>query len=540
MSSMFTRNLSRCFRRLQIATPISATNITQYHRHHLFFTSCQFSTESGTTFGLESDKLNEITSKLSIALKLSNEQVNFVLLKCSNTAIKFENDTQMDQKIDLIKTHFEHEDICHNLELLSLPLNDLKNRVSIFTELGFDHLSVTLLNALPHVLTKTVGELKGHGLYPNENNPCPIIINCLLEEKLINDSGDDFFKGDPKLLGNVDSYKISELRSACLVLILRQLQYCSEHVAAHMVDSLNSNRNFDKISFRNLIAILNVFTKEVHLPLTQIIRQFSQFISYNPENLRKLANIQLFKDDTKLRSVFFFRHRLLLVPSEQIEERISLLMGKYKCTIDQLHNCMIILENTVPEIDASFAKFLACDKLKPYHNHKHLLRLIINIDQALANVGTLDNRNISTSNIAMHSLLKSNSRFLVMVKNSAFQLTLNSFTTLHFDSPLKDLKMRIGSFAKTGNLQLNSLNANNIIDYFRAKNLSDEQILNGIYLIYFDFETVTSVWEKLFEFEEVKKSKISWPDHPYVLQLLYYFLERTRQLKGPLAISPSL
>lgn len=470
-----------------------------------------------------------IRTKLTESLKLTTDQANFALLKCLNSEARFDDEQKIDRKIALLNEHFQHEDICHNLELIGLPLNELQNRINILVELGFDHLQVTLTNSLSQLMSKTVGELKERKFYPENKNPCVSIIDFLKSKKLVNVSCDKIFKPQPELLKDVDSYKLSDLRSICLLLVLRQILCCSEPVASHIVENFNLHRNFDQISFTHLMSNLDIFINVVNLPINQLIKHFVFLINYKPENLLQLANIKQLKEHSNLRHIFFTRQRLLQLPPDQVAERVELLVNKYKCTNTQLLNCITILELTSAEIEANFTKFKACEQLKSYASHQNLLRLISNIDLVLGNVKKLADRNMSARHITLHNLLKSNTKFNSMVNgNSTFQLTLNSFTQLHFDSQLKDLKARLG-WIKVGNRPLNSVNAEKIINYFRQAGLSDAQIQNGIYLIYCQFETVREVWEEMFEYAEVKQSTVDWPTHPYVLHLLHYFIERAHR-----------
>ena len=531
---MATMNLSSFTRRLhltQCLIRLRATPVTARPTRALFVTSHWRTTATSET-NLDSAELirNMIRTKLTKNLKLSTDQANFALLKCLNSEARFDDEQKIDRKIALINEHFQHEDICHNLEMIGLPLNDLQNRVNILIELGFDQLQVKLTNSLPQLMCKTVGELKQAKFYSPNKNPCLSIVNFLKAKNLLNASCDKIFKPQPELLKDVDSYKLSELRSICLLLILRQMLGCSEQVASHIVENFNCQRNFDQISFTNLMSNLDIFINVVNLPINQLIKHFVFLINYKPENLLQLANIKQFQENSNLRHIFFTRQRLLQLPPDQVAERVKLLVEKYKCTNQQLLNCITLLELPPEEIEANFGKFKTCEQLKSYASHPNLLRLISNIDLVLGNVERLADRNMSARHITLHNLLKSTSKFNAMVKNSTFQLTLNSFTQLHFDSQLKDLKGRIG-WIKLGNRPLNSANAERIITYFRQEaGLSDAQITNGIYLIYCQFETVKQLWEEMFEYAEVRQSSVAdWRAHPYVLHLLHYFIERAHR-----------
>ncbi|KAI2803783.1 hypothetical protein BLOT_007919 [Blomia tropicalis] len=468
-------------------------------------------------------------SKLIEQIKLSNEQANFVLLKYfnynNNEQQSIENDHEITEKINLIQACFKHVDICHNLDLFSLPLNELQNRINILKEVGFIHLEINLINSIPLLMSKTLADLKQCGFYPTDGNPFLRILQFLVSKQLMTQNESEIMGQESKWINDIDQYQLCEIRSRCLTFVLRTLLDCSEHVAAHIIENYNSSRGFDNISFTQLITNLNIIIEEVKLPINQLIKYFNILANQEPEKLKQLANISIFKENNNLRYTFFTRQRLLQIKPHHIKERVDLLVKKYKCTGQQLNETIAILDLPAEEIEELFSKYNQCDQLKTFSNNKHFLRLIMNIDLALNNVKNMDERKISTRHTTLRNLLKPNSKFMSMVKNSTFRLTLNSFTQLHFDSSLKDVKHRIG-WNKMGKQSLNSINAESIVSYFRQERLSDQQIQNGLYLIYCPFETVKTVWEEMFDYDEVRRSNIDWRNHPYVLQLLFHFIER--------------
>lgn len=271
---------------------------------------------------------------------------------------------------------------------------------------------------------------------------------------------------------------------------------------------------------------LKLLITNINLPLNIITNHLNIYCQHNIEHLDKMANIVHFKNDVNLRDAFFTRKRLLSLDPEEISKRLHLILDEYGCTVDQLIQFFQLLELSVDEIRKNFKKFEKISSFKIYSNNVLLLRLIYNIDLAIQNFALLNENDISTKYTTIDNLLRPVNKFSSMLKNNNFKLKLNSVTQMNFSISLKEIRQKIGKY-KGANRPLNAVNTENIITFFRNNNLTDEQIINGIYLIFFDFEEIQDAWFNMFKQSELINSGIDWRKHSYVLQLLFHFMEKS-------------
>lgn len=472
---------------------------------------------------VENAKIDQLKSKLVDQLKLSAEMANIVCLKLNHKNLDELNEIKIDDSISLLLTHFSLVDIHHNIGVLTLSYEEIYNKIIILKELGFENLQIKLMNALPYLMERTLSDLKTIGVYPVDTNPYLTLFKLLDSMGTLpiisNKTYSDTF-GD-----NIESLTIKEIRQKTFYIILKQMLNCSEHMATHIVENLSSHPNFFNTSFTKMISNLNLFIEVINLPINYLIKNFRSLTTGSVENMKKLSQIKKFEENKTLRIAFFSRVTLIKIKAEKIEKRLSLLIDKFHCSTDQLLNCIFILELPCNQIEENFKKFQSFDCLHGYEKDLNFLRLIINIDMVIMNIIALRERDISPKYVTLKNLLSSNTSFLKMVNNHNFKLTLNLFTQLHFNCSIKEIRSKIGIF-KTNARTLNSFNAESVVNYFRSNGLTDEQIINGIYLIYFDLDLIKSVWERLFHLKQVEQSNINWKTHPNVLQLLFYFLER--------------
>lgn len=462
-----------------------------------------------------------VKSNLAEKLNLSESDYNVILVRLKN--VPNSRLVELDQSIDLLRANFGLEDIRHNVSLLCTHYDDLQNRIDILRELGFENLEIKVMNSVPSLMRRTLGELKANGLYPSDSNPHLALLDYMKRRNLL---AEDYQCTDPQLnTGAVHSLTIKEIRLRSFYHLTKQILDCSEQVATHVVDSLDTQKAFTEISLVKMVENLKYFIDVIQLPINLLMKNCKYLTVAKIDNLRKLSKIRLFEEDASIGLAFFSRITLIQIDAEEIERRINLLIDRFNCTHEQFADHIFVLELSCKQIEANFQKFHSQDALAVYGGSRELLRIISNIDQVLANIRTLAEHDISAKYITLANLLKSGANFDRMVSNQNFKLTLNLFTQLHFGRSLKEIRARIGS-PKAPSRTLHSRNAESVVNFFRDKGLSDEQIVNAIYLVYLDFELIESLWDRMLEFKLVKQSNFDWNKHPYFLQLLYYFLDR--------------
>lgn len=292
----------------------------------------------------------------------------------------------------------------------------------------------------------------------------------------------------------------------------------------------------ENVSLSKLVITLKLVVNDIKLPLNIITNHLNLYCHHSMEHLSKIANIVHFKNHNNLRDAFFTKKRLLSMDTEQISERLDLILNEYGCSVNQLIQSLQILELSVDEIRNNFKKFQNITAFKLYSNNVSFLRLIYDIDLAIKNFALLNLNDISIKYTTIDNLLRSANNFSNLIKNNNFKLKLNSVTQMNFSISLKEIRQKIGKY-KSVSRSLNAINTENIITFFRNNNLTDEQIINGIYLIYFDFEEIQQAWFNMFNQSDLINSGIDWRKHSFVLQLLFHFIEKSHKNIEKSAIS---
>lgn len=447
--------------------------------------------------------------------------------------------TSIEQKVTLLKRHFATEDIFHNAKVFSVSSEELQQRISILLELGFEKPEIKLLYSLQYLLSQKLEPLKAANLYPSDTNPCRVLATLIEQDATLSKCCDTSLLKSGRQLskGVVEGLTLREMRTKCLHLLLRDnILNSSDQVATHIVENLNSHRSLDKICLVNLLASIHILVNHIHLPIHHLIRYFSFYINCRADNLRRFAEIKYFRDDYNFRVAFFSRQRLVNLDADTIEKRLDHLVNNHNCTTRQIINCIFILEHTPDEVNQMFKQFTSCSQLSIFADSDDLLRLVLNFQTANDNLAKLNAKDIALKYINVSDLLKPSSKFAKMVNSNNFKLNLASFVQLHFGSSLKDLKNRIGHFKPSAGETLNSVNAEGVLNFFREQGLSDEQILNGIYVVYYDLDSIKSIWCDMFTRLLPSTAATNttdtddWRSHSHVLQLLFYFMEKSQKM----------
>ncbi|XP_046919495.2 uncharacterized protein LOC124499599 [Dermatophagoides farinae] len=481
------------------------------------------------SINLEDPIIQPIRTELVTKLKITDEKANLILLKWMNDSSIDRNQRTVSDKIDLLQSNFQIDDINHNIQVLNMSLEKVESKINILKELAFERLEMAMLYALPNLMNKNVGQLKSNGYYDEHLNLLEYIVNHLRpsnSDEFCFDQFEQHLREECKHFTD-DSIVIKDVRRTLITLILRLMLDCSNQVAQHIIDATDSDNHLSETSLRKLLMNLNILKNQLNLPVNFMVKHFHTLNNCDTDNLVGLASINHFRDNADLRSTFFSRKRLLNIDASLISERMDVILTKYGCTIQQLSANIFMLELSSANICENFEKFQKQHELRSYADGREFLRLIMNIDVAIKNMRLLKEKGMRSKYISIHNILKPSSRFSTMVENNNFKLTLNTFIQMQFAISLKEVKHKIGKFKST-NRSFNSVNAENIVNFFREQGLNDEQILNGIYLIFYDFQIIQSVWPKIFKHPNVLKSNVvvdDWKNHPNVLQLLFHLIE---------------
>ncbi|OTF75234.1 hypothetical protein BLA29_001587 [Euroglyphus maynei] len=481
--------------------------------------------ETLARINLETSIIQPIRSALTEKLKISDEKANLILLKWTNDSSIDRNQHELSDKINLLQSNFHADDISHNIQVLSMSLDKIESKINILNELAFERLEISMLYALPNLMSKSIEQLKSNGYYGENLNLLDYIVNHLRSNVQLSnfDQYEHHLRKECKHL-NDDSVLIKDVRRTLISTILKQILDCSDQVAQHLIDDTDSENHLDVISIRKLSRNLDILKHQLNLPMNYVVKHFHTLINCDTTNLERLASIGQLRDDTDLRAAFFSRKRLLNIDATLIEKRIDMVIRDYGCSMQQLSSNIFILELSIDKIRENFEKFHKQPELRCYVGSREFLRLIMNIDVAINNTRLLKEKGMRSKYVSIHNILKPSSRFSTMVDNNNFKLTLNTFIQMHFATSLKEVKNKVGNFKSTTR-SLNSVNAENIVNFFREQGLNDDQIINGIYLVFYDFETIQSIWPKIFTHPDVMKSDVDWKHHPNVLQLLFHLIE---------------
>lgn len=525
MNNKIAFHFSKCISNLRLLGKFETKNVYKYFPAQIVSAN-QYRPSSSTVRNESSLK-----EKLINKFKLPAESANFVVLKLEILNEKHDKNSSSflgcsDEKLSIIKENFQPVDILHNLKVFVVPEDELSMKIEILKEIGLDNLEIRYLDLMPYLVSQTIRDLKQNHIYPKNNDPYRSFVQTLIRKKVLSENC-DLLNEKSDVIPNIDLLTVRQVRLKLLNLIVKHVLSCSDLVAVHIVDLINAQKNFDKVSLLSLVSNINSYINEINLPINKLIKNFASISTSSSENIRSLATIDHFKKDYNLRCSFFSRQKLIQIDSNQIQKRLDLLINKYKCTYSQLANSIFILELSTDQINDRFKKFNESSQLKTYSRSNEILRVIYNLDTILENISVLNDRQISLKHITLNNLLKQDTKFINMVNSNTFKLTLSSFIQLHFNRQLKDVRSQIGQF-RLSHKPLNSFNAANVVNFFRDEGLSDEQILNGIYLIFFDFNQVKSTWNEMFVYPEMQANNnvVEWKHHPLVLQLVVYFLEK--------------
>ena len=525
ITRMFVNNLPRQRRSLMIIRTLTSNNKNS---------------EIFSRIDLEANSIQTIRFELTKNLKISNEKANLILLKWLNDSSVDRNQQQLNDKINLLRSNFDIDDIDHNIQLLNISMEKIQSKINILNELAFKQPEISMLYALPNLMNKNIEQLKSIGYYDENLDLLGYIVQQLRSTN-VDQHSFSYDKFEQKLRNeykNNSQIILKDLRRTIISLILRQILDCSRQVAQHLIDDQDNDsldNHLDRISLRKLLENLNILKNQLNLPVNFMVKHFHMLCNCDTANLAKLATINHFhhsidNDSNDLRLAFFCRKRLVNLDAKLIEERMNILLKNYGCTIQQLTCNVLILELSTDKIRENFEKFKKQPELQSYSDSRDLLRIILNIDIAIRNIELLKEKAMQTRYVSLHNLLKPSNRFSTMLANNNFKLTLNTFVQMHFGITLKEIKNRIGKFQSSKTTRsLNSVNAENIVNFFREQGLSDDQIINGIYLVFLDFNLIQTVWSEMFNSDDNGNvdghQNRNWKQHPNVLQLLFHKIE---------------
>ncbi|KAF7493621.1 hypothetical protein SSS_02532 [Sarcoptes scabiei] len=380
------------------------------------------------------DRRNDaIKSLLLERFRMSEHKANLVAMRFQPESDRIDHDLFV-SKLDLLQSYFKNDDLTHNLHIFELSLNEIKSKISIFQELGFDGFEIKRIEALPNIMNKTIEALKIDEIYDTDKDMIKFLLNYIATNidstKAINISKTEFD----------DSMTLKEVRSKIFARYLKKILSDYKLKESEIIKLIEST------SITKALTNLIIFQTKINFSDDFIQRNIDFLATCDTDNLLKhVENVHLQKND-ELKTVFFSRKNL------------------------------------------------------------------INID-------------------ANTKLLRSHEKFRRMFRNNSYMIEFKSLLKVYFNKSIKEIEQNIGRFRK-GRKTLNLRNAQNVLKYLQSKNLNQEQILNGIYLIYFELDRIQHIWSKMFEkdrSENINQEEVSmkkWSNHPFVLHLVCYELER--------------
>lgn len=465
------------------------------------------------------DRRNDaIKSLLLERFRMSEHKANLVAMRFQPESDRIDHDLFV-SKLDLLQSYFKNDDLTHNLHIFELSLNEIKSKISIFQELGFDGFEIKRIEALPNIMNKTIEALKIDEIYDTDKDMIKFLLNYIATNidstKAINISKTEFD----------DSMTLKEVRSKIFARYLKKI------LSDYKLKESEINKLIESTSITKALTNLIIFQTKINFSDDFIQRNIDFLATCDTDNLLKhVENVHLQKND-ELKTVFFSRKNLINIDANSLEHRIDLLLKKYRSNYKQLIQAIYILKLSEKKLERNFIKFEKIPELQSFQSDDNFLRIIYNIDLVSKNLRLLRQKEVQIEFVGITKLLRSHEKFRRMFRNNSYMIEFKSLLKVYFNKSIKEIEQNIGRFRK-GRKTLNLRNAQNVLKYLQSKNLNQEQILNGIYLIYFELDRIQHIWSKMFEkdrSENINQEEVSmkkWSNHPFVLHLVCYELER--------------
>lgn len=471
--------------------------------------------------GFDNDYLErKFYEKLQRTFGLSDQISKEITYYCRSIFdTHFSDENCIEETISLIAHHFSTEDIIYNPQVFAIHPRTLKQRIEILNELGFERLLITQIDSMFHLqLHETPFAMKTMGLYSMEMNP----IECLMRQIQCPNFIKDLTKRD---VGRYDFVQFIKIRQIFLSHYLSwKLGYKPEE--ALKIITKKSSR-ISNSSLSNLSKVIDLLIAEKFPPKTILTSSFLVGSDYkNTElllkNYRVLAGCE-FKD------LCVKYPRLLDTKYVTLKNNLAVLKA-FGITDDQINKGILGLTLSTETLRKRLTLFNQIDDFKMFKDHPRILRIIVKLKSALDRLEEL--KSIGCSSITIDQLTGSKQYFDRVIHQHEHPNNKNGviFYLTRFLQVDLSLIINIGLHPYCNRITVS--NANKIAEYFISQNISKQQLINGIYVVLYDYELVKQQYQEMMMMDELQPFETEWKQNPYILQLLLYYIEKKYSFTG--------
>jgi hypothetical protein len=430
----------------------------------------------------------------------------------------------IDHLIEFIGNHFSPYDIYFNPQIFLIHSRTLINRTIILKELGFNHLKVSQVDScFRQLLNETPNKLKSLNFYESHRNPLNHLlesIDCpkLLKQEIINEI---------KTLGEIDSISFERIRRICVAKYIESKLKTSYENALKIIDKKDSR--FDRTSFSSIVLVTDFLLKKFKMPIDRLVGTSNLLtVDYNNlvtiyQNIDKIAGIGICELSARY-------PKLLDTKCSTLIKNIQILK-KFNATDSQILSSVQVLTLNSENLENRLLLLNKSEEMKQFRDSERKLCLVVHLEKAFNRLEMFKATGGST--ISLNQLIGHKRHFERLLlryegpKNkTAIEFYLSEFLKIDFQS----IKSRIGSHPYGS--RLNVSNANKIVEFFIGLGLSKEQIINGIYIALYEYELVKHQYRLMSNLTELQPFDFEWKKHPFLLQLLIYYIEKNYSFTG--------